>query len=115
VPFLRIDTYGQVSATTSYEVLEVGLQQVNGAQDTATLVVFGQYVVESVNSGEQAAPEGSECLVTPDGAQSPHADGPGPGRPGRRRLDDRRADAPHDQLRGGPGRGLPQRCGVAFR
>ncbi|WP_324274433.1 hypothetical protein [Blastococcus brunescens] len=65
-----IDTYEQVSATTSYEVLEVGLQQVNDAQDTATLVVFGQYVVESVNSGEQQAPEGSECLVTPEGAQS---------------------------------------------
>src|SRR5829696_1245062 len=65
-----IDTYEQVSATTSYEVLEVGLQQVNEAQDTATLVVFGQYVVTSVNSGDQAAPEGSECLVTPDGAQS---------------------------------------------
>ncbi len=65
-----IDTYEQVSATTRYEVLDVGLQQVNDAQDTATLVVFGQYVVESVNSGEQPAPQGSECLVTPDGAQS---------------------------------------------
>jgi hypothetical protein len=59
-----------VSATTSYEVLDVGLQQVNDAQDTATLVVFGQYVVESVNSGDQPAPEGSGCLVTPEGAQS---------------------------------------------
>ena len=49
---------------------DVGLQQVNDAQDTATLVVFGQYVVESVNSGDQPAPEGSECQVTPDGAQS---------------------------------------------
>ena len=65
-----IDTYEQVSATTSYEVLDVGLQQVNDAQDTATLVVFGQYVVESVNSGDQEAPEGSECQVTPEGAQS---------------------------------------------
>jgi hypothetical protein len=65
-----IDTYEQVSATTRYEVLDVGVQQVNRAQDTATLVVFGQYVVESVNSGEQEAPEGSECTVTPDGAQS---------------------------------------------
>jgi hypothetical protein len=36
-----IDTYEQVSATTSYEVLDVGLQQVNDAQDRATLVVFG--------------------------------------------------------------------------
>jgi hypothetical protein len=59
-----------VSATTRYEVLDVGLQQVNEAQDTATAVVFGQYVVESVNSGTQEAPEGSECQVTPGGAQS---------------------------------------------
>jgi hypothetical protein len=65
-----LDTYEQVSATTSYEVLDVGLQQVNESQDTATLVVFGQYVVESVNSGDQSAPEGSECRVTPEGAQS---------------------------------------------
>jgi hypothetical protein len=65
-----IDTYEQVSATTRYEVLDVGLQQINEAQDTATLVVFGQYVVESVNSGTQPAPEGSECQVTPGGAQS---------------------------------------------
>ncbi|MGY2083854.1 hypothetical protein [Blastococcus sp. SYSU DS0539] len=65
-----IDTYEQVSATTSYEVNDVGLQQINDAQDTATLVVFGQYVVESVNSGAQQPPEGSECQVTADGAQS---------------------------------------------
>jgi hypothetical protein len=65
-----IDTYEQVSATTSYEVLDIGLQQVNGAQDTATVVVFGEYVVKSVNTGDQAAPEGSECTVTPDGGQS---------------------------------------------
>jgi hypothetical protein len=65
-----IDTYEQVSATTRYEVLDVGLQEVNEAQDVATVVVFGQYVVESVNSGDQPAPEGSECLITPAGAQS---------------------------------------------
>jgi hypothetical protein len=65
-----VETYQQVSATTRYEVLDVGLKQVNDAQDTATLVVFGQYVVESVNSGEQEAPQGSECQVTPEGAQS---------------------------------------------
>jgi co-chaperonin GroES (HSP10) len=65
-----IDTYEQVSATTSYEVLDVGLQQINQAQDSATVVVFGQYVVTSVNSGQQEAPEGSECQVTPEGAQS---------------------------------------------
>jgi hypothetical protein len=65
-----IDTYEQVSATTRYEVLDVGLKNVNKAQDTATLVVFGQYVVESVNSGTQPAPEQSGCQVTPGGAQS---------------------------------------------
>jgi hypothetical protein len=65
-----IDTYKQVSATTSYQVLDVGLQQVNDAQDTATVVVFGEYVVKSVNTGEQPAPQGSECTVTADGAQS---------------------------------------------
>jgi hypothetical protein len=65
-----IDAYEQVSATTRYEVLDVGLQRVNEAQDTATVVVFGQFVVESVNSGSQPAPEGSECQVTPSGAQS---------------------------------------------
>jgi hypothetical protein len=65
-----IDTYKQVSATTSYQVLDVGLQQVNDSQDTATVVVFGEYVVKSVNSGEQAAPQGSECTVTAEGAQS---------------------------------------------
>jgi hypothetical protein len=65
-----IDTYKQVSATTKYDVLDVGLQQVNDAQDSATLVVFGQYVVKSVNSGTQPAPQGSECTTTSDGAQS---------------------------------------------
>jgi hypothetical protein len=65
-----IDTYKQVSATTKYDVVDVGLQQINDAQDSATLVVFGQYVVKSVNSGSQAAPQGSECTVTSDGAQS---------------------------------------------
>jgi len=65
-----IDTYEQVSATTRYEVLDVGLKQVSKAQDTATLVVFGQYVVQSVNSGTKPAPEGSGCRVTPAGAQS---------------------------------------------
>jgi hypothetical protein len=65
-----LETYEQVSATTRYEVLDIGLQQINDAQDTATLVVFGSYVVESVTSGDQPAPEGSECTVTPEGAQS---------------------------------------------
>jgi hypothetical protein len=65
-----LDTYEQVSATTSYEVVEVGLQRINEAQDTATLVVFGSYVVESATSGQEPAPEGSECEVTPEGAQS---------------------------------------------
>jgi hypothetical protein len=65
-----VDTYKQVSATTRYDVVDVGLQQINDAQDTATLVVFGQYVVKSVNSGKSDAPSGSECQVTSDGAQS---------------------------------------------
>jgi co-chaperonin GroES (HSP10) len=65
-----IDTYEQVSATTRYEVLDVGLQQVDEAQDTATLIVFGQYVVESINSGTQPSPEGAECQVASGGAQS---------------------------------------------
>jgi hypothetical protein len=62
-----LDSYQQVSATTSYDVLDVGLEQINDAQDSATLVVFGKYVVTSVNSGDQAAPQGSECEVTDDG------------------------------------------------
>ena len=65
-----VDTYKQVSATTSYEVVDVGLVQIDDAQDAATLVVFGQYVVKSANSGTQQAPQGSECTVTSDGAQS---------------------------------------------
>jgi hypothetical protein len=65
-----IDSYEQVSATTRYEVLDIGLQRINEAQDTATLVVFGQFVVESVNSGTQEAPAGSSCEVTPSGAQA---------------------------------------------
>jgi hypothetical protein len=65
-----IDTYEQVSATTSYEVLDIGLQRINEAQDSATMVVFGAYVVDSVNSDRQEAPEGSECRVTSGGAQS---------------------------------------------
>jgi hypothetical protein len=65
-----LDTYEQVSASTSYEVVDVGLQQINEAQDTATLVVFGKYVVKSATSGQEPAPEGSECEVSPDGAQA---------------------------------------------
>ncbi|SDF90683.1 hypothetical protein SAMN05660662_3774 [Blastococcus aurantiacus] len=65
-----ISSYEQVSATTRYEVLDVGVQQVDESQESATVVVFGQYVLKSVNSGTQPAPEGSECQVTPEGAQS---------------------------------------------
>ena len=97
-----IDTYEQVSATTRYEVLDVGLQQVNEAQDTATLVVFGQYVVESVNSGTQPAPEGSECQVTPGGAQSCTQTVRVTRRRRGRRLEDQRAHPAHHELsRGG--------------
>jgi hypothetical protein len=65
-----IDSAEQVSATTHLDVLDIGLQQINDAQDAATLVVFGNYVTKSVNTGSQAAPQGSACQVTPDGAQS---------------------------------------------
>ena len=93
-----IDTYEQVSATTSYEVLDVGLQQVNDAQDTATVVVFGEYVVKSVNSGEQAAPEGSECTGDRRRRAVLHPDRPGADHQGRRRLEDQRAHAADHQL-----------------
>jgi hypothetical protein len=65
-----IDSAEQVSATTRLDVIDLGLQQINDAQDAATLVVFGNYVTKSVNTGSQPAPEGSACQVTPDGAQS---------------------------------------------
>jgi hypothetical protein len=65
-----IDTYQQVSATTKFDVVDVGLVQVNDSQDAATVVVFGQYEVTSVTSGTQPAPQGSECTVTSSGAQS---------------------------------------------
>ena len=38
-------------------------------QDAATVIVFGQYAVRSVDIGTQPAPQGSECTVTTDGAQ----------------------------------------------
>ncbi|WP_198597874.1 hypothetical protein [Blastococcus atacamensis] len=65
-----IDAYEQVSATTRYEVLDIGVQEISESQDTATLVVFGQYVAQSATTGQQEAPQGSECSVTPEGAQS---------------------------------------------
>ncbi|WP_029433474.1 hypothetical protein [Blastococcus sp. URHD0036] len=65
-----IDTYEQVSATIRYDVRDVAVQQVDEEQDEATLVVFGQLVAKSVNTGTQPAPEGSECVVTADGEQS---------------------------------------------
>ena len=83
-----IDTYKQVSATTSYDVLDVGLQQINDAQDAATVVVFGQYVVKSVNTGSQPAPQGSECTVDARRRAVVHADRPGAADQGRRRLED---------------------------
>lgn len=59
-----VDQYEQASAKGRYEVTDVALQQVNDAQYTATLVVFGQLVVESATTGSQPAPEGSECQAT---------------------------------------------------
>ena len=72
-----IDTYKQVSATTSYEVLDVGLQQVNTAQDTATVVVFGSTSSKSVNSGEQAGTRGLGVPGDRRRRAVVHADGPG--------------------------------------
>jgi hypothetical protein len=51
-------------------VVDVGLQRINEARDTATLVVFGKYLVKSATSGREPAPEGSECEVSPDGARA---------------------------------------------
>ncbi|MGY1742383.1 MULTISPECIES: hypothetical protein [unclassified Blastococcus] len=65
-----IDTYEQVSATIRYDVRDVAVQQVDDEQDEATLVVFGQLVAKSVTTGTEPAPEGSECVVTPEGEQS---------------------------------------------
>jgi hypothetical protein len=65
-----IDAYEQVSATTRYEIDDIGLKRINEAQDSATVLVFGRYVVDSVTSGEKDAPEGSACEVTPEGAQA---------------------------------------------
>ncbi|WP_409328727.1 hypothetical protein [Trujillonella humicola] len=65
-----IDTYEQVSASIRYDVRDVAVQQVDDDQEEATLVVFGRLVAESVNTGTQPAPAGSECEVTAEGAQS---------------------------------------------
>src|SRR4051794_36822410 len=62
--------YEHAAAATGYEVLAAGLQQISGAHDTATLVAFGQYVVKTVNSSNQPAPQGSESQVAPDGGQT---------------------------------------------
>ena len=98
-----IDTYKQVSATTSYQVLDVGLQQVNDAQDTATVVVFGA-VRGQVGEHRRAGrpPQGSECQVTPDGAQSCTQTVQVQDDQGRRRLEDQRPHPAHDQLRPRP-------------
>ena len=32
--------------------------------------MFGNYVVKSATTGQEPAPQGSECEVSPDGAQS---------------------------------------------
>jgi hypothetical protein len=65
-----LDTYEQVSATTSYEVADVGLRRINEAQDTASVVVFGRYVVKSATTGQEPAPQGSACEVGADGSQA---------------------------------------------
>jgi ABC-type branched-subunit amino acid transport system ATPase component len=93
-----VETYQQVSAMTRYEVLDVGLQQVNDAQDTATLVVFGQYVVESVNSGDAGGPRGLGVPAHPGGCAVVHPDRAGQGPAGRRGVEDQRAHAADHQL-----------------
>ena len=70
-----LDTYEQVSATTSYEVVDVGLQQINEAQDTATLVVFGKYVVKSATTGQEPAPAGLRVRGEPRRGAGLHPDG----------------------------------------
>ena len=63
---------------------------------------------KSVNTGEQAAPEGSECQVTPDGAQSCTQTVQMQHHQGRRRLEDQRAHAADHQLRPRPDAGSAQ-------
>jgi hypothetical protein len=119
-----IDTYEQVSATTSYEVLDVGLQQVNESQDTATLVVFGKYVVgvRQVRRrvGEQRRPAGPRGLGVRGharGRPGVHPDGPAPTGPGGRRVEDQRAHPADHELSstrpGGEGPLGPRNRGVA--
>ena len=95
----------QVSATTSYEVVDVGLQQINEAQDTATLVVFGKYVVKSTTSG-RAGPEGLRVRGEPRRRPVLRPDGAGRRGPRRRRPEDQQADAAHHQLIGVDRRGV---------
>ncbi len=65
-----VPAYLQVSATTRVDNIRVGLQDVNDEQTQAVVIAYGTFVVKSVNSGQQAAPQGSECAVTDDGADA---------------------------------------------
>lgn len=65
-----VPSYLEVSATTRVDNIVVGLQDINEPQTEAVVVAYGTFVVKSVDSGQQAAPEGSECAVTPDGADA---------------------------------------------
>ncbi|MBN1095891.1 hypothetical protein JKP76_07530 [Blastococcus sp. TML/C7B] len=98
-----LDTYEQVSATTSYEVLDIGLQQVNDAQDTATVVVFGRYVAPVGDQRERAGPGGLGVRGHARGRPVLRADHPARHGAGRRRLEDQRAHPADDQLTPVPG------------
>ena len=65
-----VPAYLEVSATTRVDNIRVGLQDVNDEQTEAVVVAYGMFVVKSVNSGQEAAPAGSECAVTDDGADA---------------------------------------------
>ena len=65
-----VPSYLEVSATTRVDNITVGLQSINDEQIEAVVVAYGTFVVKSTVSGQQGTPEGSECAVTPDGAEA---------------------------------------------
>ncbi len=65
-----VESYLEVSATTRVDNITVGLQNINAEQTEAVVIAYGTFVVKSVNSGQEPAPEGSECAVTNDGADA---------------------------------------------
>jgi len=65
-----VPSYLEVSATTRVDNITIGLQDINEEQTEAVVIAYGTFVVNSVNSGQQSAPTGSECAVTDDGADA---------------------------------------------